>query len=274
MACTRPLAMCAVMLVLGSCASDPDFLSESTLQHAKAIDTPPAPVTTRTVSHREDIPAPAAAVALPSWNVAAAVKPGAASDPPLSPTNLFERVSPSVYGVKVVLEAGSKAAASYGSAVAVSQREAITNCHVISQGKLITLSNGTAALPAEVSAADRRSDRCYLKVISGTLEPVIGIRDFDGLAVGETVYTIGSPKGLDRTFGQGLLSGLRKMEGVEYVQVTAPVSEGSSGGGLFDDRGNLIGITTFTVRNFQRISTSPLRRLLECQVTLDTSASM
>ena len=83
---------------------------------------------------------------------------------------------------------------------------------------------------------------------------MIGIRDFDSLAVGETVYTIGSPKGLERTLGQGLLSGLRKMDGLEYVQITAPVSEGSSGGGLFDDRGNLIGITTFTVRDSQNLN--------------------
>jgi serine protease Do len=254
MACTRPLAMCTVMLALGGCASDPDFLSERTLQHANVIDTPPAPVKSTAASYRGDIPGPAPPVALPSWKVAAAVKPGTASNPPLSPTNLFEKVSPSVYGVKVVLEAGSKVAASYGSAVAVSPREAITNCHVISHGKLITLSNGTATLPAEVSAADRRSDRCYLTVINGTLEPVVGLRDFDGLAVGETVYTVGSPKGLERTFGQGLLSGLRKMEGVEYVQITAPVSEGSSGGGLFDERGNLIGITTFTVRDSQNLN--------------------
>jgi serine protease Do len=254
MARSRPLAMCAVMFALGGCASDPDFLSERTVQHANAIDAPPAPVKAKTVSYREDIRAPAPPIALPSWKVVAAVKPGAASNAPLSPTNLFERVSRSVYGVKVVQEAGSRVAASYGSAVAVSQSEAITNCHVIGQGKLITLSNATVTFPAEVSAADRRSDRCYLKVLSGNLEPVVGIRDFDGLAVGETVYTIGSPKGLDRTLGQGLLSGLRKMEGVEYVQITAPVSEGSSGGGLFDDRGNLIGITTFTVRNSQNLN--------------------
>jgi len=254
MACTRPLALCAVMLALAGCASDPDFLGERTIQHAKAVDTPPARVQTKTVSYREDSPATAPPVPLPSWKVAAAVKPGAASNPPLTPTNLFERVGPSVYGVKVVQEAGSKVATSYGSAVAVSPREAITNCHIISQGRLITLSNGAATLPAEVSAADRRSDRCYLRVISGTLEPVSGIRDFDGLAVGETVYTIGSPKGLERTLGQGLLSGLRKMEGVEYVQITAPVSEGSSGGGLFDERGNLIGITTFTVRDSQNLN--------------------
>jgi S1-C subfamily serine protease len=51
-----------------------------------------------------------------------------------------------------------------------------------------------------------------------------------------------------------LLSGLRRMDGIEYVQITAPVSEGSSGGGLFDDRGNLIGVTTFTVRDSQSLN--------------------
>jgi serine protease Do len=172
----------------------------------------------------------------------------------LSPTNLFETVSPAVYGVKVAQAAGSRGTASYGSAVAISPNEAITNCHVVSEGRLVTLSNGAATFQAEVSAADRRSDRCYLKVMNGTLEPVPGIRDFDSLAVGETVFTIGSPRGLDRTLGQGLLSGLRKMDGIEYVQITAPVSEGSSGGGLFDDRGNLVGITTFTVRESQNLN--------------------
>ena len=86
---TRPLAMCAVMFVLGGCASDPDFLSERTVQHANAVDTPPAPVKAKTVSYREDIRAPAPPVALPSWKVVAAVKPGAASNASLSPTNLF-----------------------------------------------------------------------------------------------------------------------------------------------------------------------------------------
>jgi S1-C subfamily serine protease len=248
--------MCAVMLAIAGCASNADFLSERTIEQAGAISTPPAPVKTKTVSYREHVaePGPTPPVALPTWKAAAAIKPPAASNAPLSPTSLFEKVGPSVYGVKVKQEAGPKGAVSYGSAVAVSPREAITNCHVVSQGKLITLSNGATTLPAEVSAADRRTDRCYLKVTNGTLEPVIGSRGFDSLVVGETVYTIGSPKGLDRTLGQGLLSGLRKMEGVEYVQITAPVSEGSSGGGLFDDRGNLIGITTFTVRDSQNLN--------------------
>jgi S1-C subfamily serine protease len=73
--------------------------------------------------------------------------------------------------------------------------------------------------------------------------------------VGETVYTIGSPKGLVNTLGSGLVSGLRRSDGdVELIQISAPLSEGSSGGGLFDDRGNLIGVTTFTIRDSQNLN--------------------
>src|SRR6476646_3054576 len=118
MARTRPLAMCAVMLAIAGCASNADFLSERTIEQAGVINsTPPAPVKTKAVSYRERIPEPdpAPPVALPSWKVAGAVTPRAASSAPLSPTNLFERVGPSVYAVKVKQEAGPKGAVSYGS---------------------------------------------------------------------------------------------------------------------------------------------------------------
>jgi S1-C subfamily serine protease len=43
-------------------------------------------------------------------------------------------------------------------------------------------------------------------------------------------------------------------ENVQYVQITAPRSRGSSGGGLFDDRGNLIGVTMFTIQDSQNLN--------------------
>jgi len=96
---------------------------------------------------------------------------------------------------------------------------------------------------------------CYLRVLDGELEPVSGFRGYASLSVGEVVFTIGSPEGLINTLGDGLLSGLRRSEdGIEYVQITAPVSPGSSGGGVFDDRGNLIGISTFTIRDAQNLN--------------------
>ena len=61
---------------------------------------------------------------------------------------------------------------------------------------------------------------------------------------GERVFAIGTPNQMERTLSDGLVSGIRREPLRNLVQTSAPVSPGSSGGGLFDERGNLIGITT------------------------------
>ena len=72
--------------------------------------------------------------------------------------------------------------------------------------------------------------------------------------MGEPVYTIGSPSGLENTLGTGIISGLRTADGLHFVQTNAQVSPGSSGGGLFDSAGDLIGITEFTLKNSQGLN--------------------
>jgi serine protease Do len=190
---------------------------------------------------------------LPVWSVPSA-KPSRVLRSTLAPSELFTKVSPAVYALAAEGQP-PRQLTSHGSAVAVSSQEAITNCHIVINAKSIILSNAAKKLTAEVVSADPTTDRCYLKVRDGELDPVSGIRDYTSLAVGEVVFTIGSPKGFVNSLGSGLLSGLRKSEGeADYIQITAPVSEGSSGGGLFDDRGNLIGVTTFTVRDSQNLN--------------------
>jgi S1-C subfamily serine protease len=76
------------------------------------------------------------------------------------------------------------------------------------------------------------------------LHPIQGVRRFADIRVGEPVFSVGTPIGLERTFGEGIVTGLRQFEGVRIVQNSAPTWHGSSGGGLFDARGNLVGITT------------------------------
>jgi len=183
---------------------------------------------------------------LPPWRTPSA-KPARVLDTTLTPSQLFNTLNPSVYAVMI-------SGQFRGSAVAVSRAEAITNCHVVVGAETIFLVNATAQHKAEVASADRLTDRCYLRVVGGELDPVRGFRDYASLAVGETVYTIGSPKGMVNTLGNGLVSGLRKSDDTQYIQITAPVSKGSSGGGLFDDRGNLIGVTTFTIQDSQNLN--------------------
>ena len=183
---------------------------------------------------------------LPPWRTPSQ-KPARVLETPLTPSQLFNKLNRSVYAV-------TTRGQFRGSAVAVSQREAITNCHVVAPPELIVLVNATAQFTAEVVSADRLTDRCNLRVLDGELEPVQGFRDYASLAVGETVYTIGSPKGMVNTLGNGLVSGLRRSDDTQFIQITAPVSKGSSGGALFDDRGNLIGVTTFTIQDSQNLN--------------------
>ncbi|MDB6022409.1 MAG: Peptidase and chymotrypsin/Hap [Pedosphaera sp.] len=72
--------------------------------------------------------------------------------------------------------------------------------------------------------------------------------DSDGLAVGEKVFAIGSPLGLERTVTEGILSTkTREMQGELYLQTTAQINPGNSGGPLFNMRGEVIGITNMKI---------------------------
>lgn len=82
----------------------------------------------------------------------------------------------------------------------------------------------------------------------------VAVRRSSSLQVGERIYAMGAPKGLELTLSEGLMSGLRDKEGVRIIQTTAPISPGSSGGGLFDVQGKLVGITTFYLAEGQDLN--------------------
>ena len=240
-----------VLPCLSGCAAERAVLNLALHQQAATASRPKAKPVKLPRAGPPIIQVSAPEPVLPPWTVPLP-KPSRVLKYTLSPTELFKKVSPAVYAV---FGQGTQKATFQGSAVAVSSKEAITNCHVVAQAKVITLANATTTLRAEIISADRKTDRCYLTVLDGELESVSGLRDYTTLEVGEAVFTIGSPMGLVNTLGQGVLSGLRRSENdIEYIQITAPVSEGSSGGGVFDDRGNLIGVTTFTIRDSQNLN--------------------
>jgi S1-C subfamily serine protease len=175
----------------------------------------------------------------------------------IPPDALFRLVEKSVY---VVLSAPSeqklraRSNVSQGAAVAVTPRLALTNCHVLGSNRVHFLLKRKAILAATIAYGDKSSDRCVLEIKKGALAAVGGIRPYSNLTVGERVYTVGSPSGLENTLGEGIISGLRRRWGVDLVQTSAPISPGSSGGGLFDAAGNLIGITTFLLRDAQNLN--------------------
>lgn len=187
----------------------------------------------------------------PTWTTNAKA-PVAATGPVLDATALFKLLSPSVFKVVVVTSDGT----SQGSAVAVSANELLTNCHVLEGAQSVTLHQGKLDRPAQIARANAAADRCVLDVSEPNLQPVRGVREYADLQIGEPLYTLGSPNGLELTLSNGLLSGKREEGTLNYVQTTAAISPGSSGGGLFDARGNLVGITSLVLAGRERLNQS------------------
>ncbi len=188
----------------------------------------------------------------PDWKAADAPQAPVLTGDALDAQALFKLLAPSVFQVEAMLATGT----STGSAVAVNKTELLTNCHVVQGARKIVLKQNKRQLIAEIARSDPATDRCVLGVSDVSLSPVRGVRAYRDLAVGEPVYTLGTPAGLQLSLSNGILSGLREEGGKNYIQTTAPISPGSSGGGLFDARGNVIGITTLILAGRERLNQS------------------
>ncbi len=166
----------------------------------------------------------------------------AGKDPaPLSPQELFKRVSPSVFVVEGLDVEGR--VNSVGSGVAVKLDQVATNQHVVAGSATVRVRRGQETWLAVVTHSRADRDLCRLKVANLSASTV-EIRNSSTLEVGERVYAVGAPEGLELTLSEGLISALRAFPTGRIVQTTAPISRGSSGGGLFDSQGRLVGITT------------------------------
>ncbi|MDQ6880819.1 MAG: serine protease, partial [Pseudomonadota bacterium] len=161
----------------------------------------------------------------------------------LAPDELFRNVSPSVWQVATTDDAGKPLAT--GSAVVVAPGSLVTNCHVLKGAASVSVRQGRVIERATLEHADAERDLCLLAASGVRAAPVLLAPR--AAQVGQRIYTIGAPRGLEATLSDGLVSGLRHHEttgALAYVQISAPISPGSSGGGLFDDEGRLLGITT------------------------------
>lgn len=125
-----------------------------------------------------------------------------------------------------------------------------------------------------VVAYDERHDLALLR-INGTTGPALAVEESDVIAVGDDVFAIGSPGGYEGTFSQGLVSGVRRVGSVPLLQITAPISRGSSGGPILNARGRVVGVTTALVEGEQNLnfaSPAPALRSLVASLTASPSA--
>lgn len=123
----------------------------------------------------------------------------------------------------------------------------VTSFHVVEHAVAVQVESldGAALGNVSVLAADAPRDLAILRVrVPAAMTPLPLGRDA-AARVGDRVYLMSNPLGLNGTFSEGLLSARRPVEGVAMIQVGAPIHPGSSGGPVLNDRGDVIGVATF-----------------------------
>lgn len=144
---------------------------------------------------------------------------------------------------------------SFGSGFIVSDGVIATNAHVIEGA-----STGTAKIIGDrhrlsilgTLAIDRHADLALLRVTSDA--PALHLGKSTSLSVGDKVYVVGNPLGLEGTFSEGIISGIRAINSDSILQMTAPISPGSSGGPVMDASGLVIGVSVATFKDGQNLN--------------------
>lgn len=158
--------------------------------------------------------------------------------------------------VLLVMEDANGQPLSLGSGFFVRNSQVATNLHVIkdaSRGYAKLVSQKTKYDIEGITAVDTERDLVILK-ISVPGAQIISLGDSDAVQVGTSIYAVGNPRGLEGTFSQGIISSIRKVGTDKILQLTAPISPGSSGGPVLNDKGQVIGVSVATFHGGQNLN--------------------
>jgi serine protease Do len=169
----------------------------------------------------------------------------------ISPEEVFETASKSVVTIVAVDARGR--AIGLGSGVVVRPQLITTNCHVLKNADAAAVMYQEQRYATKVVDSMIDRDLCLLSV-DGLPAPAVQTGSTNAIRVGQKVFALGAPHGLELTFSEGMVSSLRKTHDSPIIQTTAPISPGSSGGALLSKDGSLIGITTMQMIQGQNLN--------------------
>lgn len=156
----------------------------------------------------------------------------------------------------VVSDAGGNPMA-FGTGFFVKADVMATSYHVVdgaSSAYIKALGQEKTYPIAGILAKDEENDVVLLQADTSGALPSLVLRTTAGVRVGDKVYTVGNPMGLEGTFAEGIVSALRKENAMQLIQITAPLSQGSSGGPILDAEGKVIGVAAGLVKNGQNLN--------------------
>jgi len=139
-----------------------------------------------------------------------------------------------------------------GSGFVVKNGKVVTNAHVANSGKPFLMA-GPAKIPLTLDRIDATNDLALLSPGVELLSVPLEVQSKDP-SVGENVYVIGNPEGLEKTISQGIVSAVRDFDGRKLVQMTSPVSHGSSGGPVLNKSAEVVGVTVGALKEGQNLN--------------------
>jgi S1-C subfamily serine protease len=171
----------------------------------------------------------------------------------LTAKELYKKCSPSTVEITAI----SADSTYIGSGFFCAKNQVVTNYHVIAGASqiMIKTKDEKEFVVSRILGADAIIDLAVLEVNAKGYEPLKLCSE--EIAVGEAVYALGSPLGLTGTMTDGMISSASRMIGdVDYIQITAPISQGNSGGPLVNVYGEVVGINTMYYENGQNLNFS------------------
>jgi tetratricopeptide (TPR) repeat protein len=166
---------------------------------------------------------------------------------------IFQYASPSV--VVLVAENLKGKRAALGSGFFIGENIVATNYHVIKgSSRIYTKIVGQKEVykVERIVAVDAVRDLAIIKVSGVTATSLILGESL--VNVGDTIYAVGNPEGLEGTLSQGIVSGIRQIGDNRYIQITASLSHGSSGGPVLNKAGEVIGISVGSLTSGQNLN--------------------
>jgi len=158
--------------------------------------------------------------------------------------------------VLLVMEDTNGQPLSLGSGFFVRDGEIASNLHVVegaARGYARVVGEKTKHDIEGITAVDPERDLVVLKIWAGRSQALY-LGNSEAVQVGETVYAVGNPQGLEGTFSQGIVSSIREVGADKLLQITAPISPGSSGGPVLNGNGEVIGVSAATFRGGQNLN--------------------
>ena len=172
-----------------------------------------------------------------------------AAVPSLTPAQIAKRSTPGIVTIKSPDGLGTGFVVRADGWIA-------TNVHVIAGARelIVVLPNHSELPVVEIMGIDPERDLAIIRVEPKKPLPTLTLGDSDAVHAGDPVVAIGHPLGLEDTVSNGLVSAIREVDpSLTVLQISAPIAPGSSGGPLFNDKGEVIGVAAAISRQGQNL---------------------